>query len=318
MDFHRLINKYKAFGGRELVREYARLGLIGPILKAFLKCLFRRRSFKAVYGPVLKKVEPALVARYDELLKSRIKEYRKAGMEHTHSRKIWFCWLQGMDKMPDIVRACWNSLHRHLGDREIVFIDSDNWREFVELPDYVQQKWAEGKIPAALFSDLLRLELLTRYGGAWIDSSVLCTGGGQSYLLDADLFLFQYTKPDSDVFGGVSNWFISAVSAHPLLLALRDVLYAYWRDYDCTLDYYMFHLFFGRIQVHCPEEIAGMPYEYSPRSLALMHNWGERFDEARWDRLTGRVAFHKLSNRPGKKVCGNPDNYYNEILRRYA
>ena len=38
------------------------------------------------------------------------------------------------------------------------------------------EKWEKGRIPAAMFSDLLRVELLIKYGGTWIDSTVLCTG----------------------------------------------------------------------------------------------------------------------------------------------
>ena len=43
------------------------------------------------------------------------------------------------------------------------------------------------------------------------------------------------------------------------------------------------------------EEIGAMPYAYVPRSLALVHHWGEPFDEAKWQRLTERVCFHKLT-----------------------
>jgi len=46
----------------------------------------------------------------------------------------------------------------------------------VELPGYIVEKWEKGRIPAAMFSDLLRVELLIKYGGTWIDSTVFCTG----------------------------------------------------------------------------------------------------------------------------------------------
>ena len=34
MDFHKLISRYQQFGGLRLVREYARLGMLWPIVKA--------------------------------------------------------------------------------------------------------------------------------------------------------------------------------------------------------------------------------------------------------------------------------------------
>ena len=49
----------------------------------------------------------------------------------------------------------------------------------MELPGYIVEKWGKGQIPAALFSDLLRLQLLIKYGGMWIDSTVFCSSGGE-------------------------------------------------------------------------------------------------------------------------------------------
>lgn len=40
---------------------------------------------------------------------------------------------------------------------EIKVIDAENWKEYVELPDYIEKKWEKKQIPPALFSDLLRL-----------------------------------------------------------------------------------------------------------------------------------------------------------------
>jgi hypothetical protein len=64
--------------------------------------------------------------------------------------------------------------------------------------------------------------------------------------LDALLFVFQYTNEGS-VSVSISNWFITACRNNEVLMVLREMLYAYWRDYDCVLDYYIFHLFFAMI-----------------------------------------------------------------------
>ena len=67
---------------------------------------------------------------------------------------------------------------RNLGSigYRITVIDERNWRDYVDLPDYVIRRRERRQIPSAHFTDLLRLELLIRYGGTWIDSTVLCTG----------------------------------------------------------------------------------------------------------------------------------------------
>ena len=64
MDFQKLINRHKQFGGMRLVWEYAKLGTLGPAVKAGVRCFARRQSFKGIYPEVLRKIEPYLVKRY--------------------------------------------------------------------------------------------------------------------------------------------------------------------------------------------------------------------------------------------------------------
>lgn len=247
---------------------------------------------------------------------------------------IWWCWLQGYDAAPPIVKACFNS-HKQLTGYSLEVIDNANWREYLELPGYIVEKWEKKQIPPALFSDLLRLELLIKYGGTWIDSTVLCTGfkefeslssssGSSSSpsvqefkkYLEADLFLFQYTKQGS-IPVSISNWFISAHSNNEVLIVLRDMLYAYWKDFDCVLDYYIFHLFFAMISKEYPEQIAAMPYGQSQNSLLLLHHWGEKFDQKKWDKLTSQVCFHKLAFRVGEDTKKNKESYYYHIIEQF-
>ena len=61
------------------------------------------------------------------------------------NRVIWFCWLQGLEYAPEIVQACYNSIKRNIPDREIKVIDAKNWKEYVELPDFIVKKMGEGK-----------------------------------------------------------------------------------------------------------------------------------------------------------------------------
>ena len=95
---------------------------------------------------------------------------------------------------------------------------------------------------------------------------------------------------------------------------LRDMLLAYWRDYDFIIDYFIFHLFFSMLRDAYPEKISAMPYGYARRSLALVHHWGEMFDVERWEKLTSRVCFHKITTYVSKEVLTRKDNYYHHIV----
>lgn len=315
-----LKTRYTQLGGLRLVRQYAKMGLLWPAAKTVLRHPFSKQTYKQAYLDTVRKVEPMLIKEYRPMMKE-IAERVLTGLPipHVHPKKIWFCWLQGLENAPEVVKACYNSLTR-LTAYSLIVIDEKNWHDYITLPDYIIRRREKKQIPLAHFSDLLRLELLIKYGGTWIDSTVLCTGindanvNHNANLLDADLFMFQYTQPGSSEWGGIGNWFISACSNNEVLMVLRDMLYAYWREHDCVLNYYLFHLFFGMLREVFPEQIAAMPYAYAHRSLALVHHWGERFDEANWKRLTERVCFHKLMYMKDKVPAKVEGTYYEYIL----
>lgn len=329
--FPLLKTRYTQLGGLRLVRQYAKMGLLWPAVKKVLRHPFSKQTYKQVYLDTVRKVEPMLVKEYRPVMKD-IAEHistpstgsgtgsTTAQLEHKRNKIIWFCWLQGIENAPEVVKACYNSLTRLTG-YSLIVIDEKNWREYIELPDYIIRRREKKQIPPAHFSDLLRLELLIKYGGTWIDSTVLCTGvnndneNANVNYLDTDLFMFQHTQPGSSEWGGIGNWFITACTNNEVLMVLRDMLYAYWREHDCVLNYYLFHLFFGMLREVFSEQIAAMHYAYAPRSLALVHHWGEPFDEAKWKRLTECVCFHKLTYMKDKVPAKVEGTYYEYILK---
>lgn len=70
---------------------------------------------------------------------------------------------------------------------------------------------------------------------------------------------------------------------------------------------------YARLGVLLPM-VKAMAYAYAPRSLALVHHWGELFDKAKWQRLTGRVCFHKLTYMKDKVPVKVEGTYYEYVL----
>ena len=160
---------------------------------------------------------------------------------HTHltSKKIFWCWLQGQNNVPIISRVCLNSIFRYCKSNEIHIINEKNIDKYVRFPSFIINKYKNKIISKTHFSDLLRLELLIKYGGTWIDSTVLITKYNDIFF-NKDLFFFQASKP---VFYAGSNWFITAEKESPILKTTRDQLYEYWSKNDKIHDYFIFHFF---------------------------------------------------------------------------
>ena len=110
--------------------------------------------------------------------------------EQKYSNFIWICWFQGIERAPELVKTCYKSVKRWYPDNDIVLITKENFRDYVDIPEYVISKWKKGKILNAHFSDILRLALLIKYGGLWIDATVFCTGNSWNWLKEKrQLFL---------------------------------------------------------------------------------------------------------------------------------
>lgn len=310
---------FKKLGGFQTVRQYAKYKVLWGMAKTVLTNPFSRQSYKKAYSEALKKVEPLLTEKYSPLMKERKEHYASPSMNHHRSNIVWFCWLQGIEQAPPVVKVCYDSLKGHLSDRDIRVIDAENWTDYVSLPEYIVQKWQKKQIPNPHFTDLIRLQLLIKYGGTWIDSTVICTGltpqneKQTKSFLDADLFLFQYTQPGSDQWGGIGNWFITACTNNNVMLVLRDMLFAYWKEFDCVVDYFIFHLFFSMLRDVYPSEIAAMPYGYAGNSVWLGYHLGSEFKADKWEKLTQNVAFHKLTYSIRSEVLKVTDNYYHHI-----
>lgn len=318
IEWHKAYRRFRQFGGIRLLREYADMGLLGIILSRSFVAITHGRTMKSVY-PVLSAVTvPHLRDRYRPLMLDLKDKYRdeRPGVQQ---RRIWSCWLQGMDRAPKFVQACLASQGMCFPDREHIVVSDSTYKDYISLPEHIERKYKEGIIPPAMFSDIIRLELLIRYGGTWLDASVLCTSNDcPPNILDCDLFMFRYSRSGSKVFGGISNWFITARPNNRLLMILRDMLYQYWSDYDCVIDYYIFHHFFDMLAREYPTEIASMPYGYSPVALQLGKRLNEDYDAQWMQALVSKCCFHKTNYRDSFKAMHNSKSFCTVITRHYT
>ncbi len=132
-------------------------------------------------------------------------------------RKLWFLWHQGLADAPLVVRTCAESWVRENRGWDIVFLDKSNLGSYLqpELPD---EKLA--RLPPAKQSNLIRLQLLSVYGGVWADATTLCMKPLDEWLdacTASGFFAFQ--RPAKDRL--LANWFLAAEPCCPIVVALK-------------------------------------------------------------------------------------------------
>lgn len=178
--------------------------------------LLRRKGFRTcLYNLVTLLCEPSL--RHSRKLYKDYRELILSPLSTTNTPSqigknapVWFCWLQGIENAPRLVQVCYTSVQKYCADRPVHLITGENMSDFVTLPDYIMQKYHTGIIPPAQFSDILRLALLVKYGGIWIDSTVLLTAPLPRYITHGSFFFYQ-NKSWGDVPLPIigSNWLLS-------------------------------------------------------------------------------------------------------------
>ncbi len=103
---------------------------------------------------------PEIIARYNR---------PDVGDRISGNVRVWVFWGQGEDAMPPLVKACYTQLKLH--NIGVTLITNDNIMEYIDVPPAVLEKVTSGKITWAHFSDFVRMNLLKKHGGMWIDAT---------------------------------------------------------------------------------------------------------------------------------------------------
>lgn len=313
----KVLTRFRQGGGLRLVKTLFRMGLLPDLLKAGYNTLLRGKNYKQEYAKLRKKIAPKLVKEFEYILEDNYKpavEPIESNSTNKSNKYVWFCWLQGIDKAPDIVKACLESQKKWLKERTFVIITAENYKEYISLPQYIEEKYAKRIIPEVSFSDLIRVELLIKYGGTWLDSTVMITGCNYpKEIFDCPIFLPQYIGKNG-TWRGVSSWMITANKGNHLLCILKEMLLEYWKRYDCVVNYYIIHLFFGMIARKYTVEVAKMPLLNSYHCIELLNHLGERGQSEKLHQFLSKVSIHKLSYRLGKEILEDEENVLHELL----
>lgn len=310
---------FRKQGGMRLIRQYMKSGALLTAILQFFILGKNRTGLEILRLATQLKTKRKLERRYRKKL-LEIESNYDSTLPHNNCKKIWVCWLQGIDNAPEIVKVCYKSLRKNIACREIILITEENYRKYIEFPAFIQAKIDKGIIKGAHMTDLLRLELLTKYGGTWIDATVLCTSENiPPYMLEADLFMFQCLKPGRDGHTTViSNWFITAASNNRLLFNTRELLYSYWSKNNSLIDYYIFHLFFQICIDLYPEDwINVIPFCNSVPHILLLRLF-EKYDEEVWKSVCNITPFHKLTYKFERDEMKPEDSYYKKIMEVYG
>lgn len=210
----------------------------------------------------------------------------------------WTCWWQGEKHAPELVRACLESQHRNLpqGVKHVV-ITADNYENYITLPECIQQKVKSGDITLTTLSDIIRSALLYKYGGFWMDSTLLVCKPLEKNILD---FPF-YTRnlPETQYCSNAmwSGWFLYTIPGNKLFCFLMESFFYYFSIHSKIKHYFMIDYL---IAIACnlyrdiEEQLKAVPYNNEGAQELLKHIT-EPFDDEKVKNYIRNSSVQKLS-----------------------
>lgn len=226
---------------------------------------------------------------------------------------IWQYWGQGYDdpNMPEIVKICLESVIRYKPeDCVIVRLSDDNMSEYLDLPDFLRDN--ASLYSRAHFSDILRVLLLTTYGGCWLDATVLLTGPIQEQYWNRNIFLFQRDENEpgkvywEDAYAYYYGWgrkfkvrmlnsVIFAKSGNPILHTIKNIMLSVFSTGEPMPDYFFFQILFNElVENEYKEENCPIESDCIPHYMQQFIN-DERFNLLSINQILAKTTIHKLT-----------------------
>ena len=216
---------------------------------------------------------------------------------------IWVCWWQGESEMPEIVHGCIDSLKKNASaNSTVILITLDNCSEYVTFTGAVIEKFNRGIITYTHLSDLLRAELLYRYGGLWIDATYYVSHRIPEDIFEKQIYSIAFNEPlwGMDIMRG--RWTLSLIEAKKSNIAIQfllEGLWVYWENADELVDYFTVDYVFDT-GYSAFEEIRDMVdgIEKSPAAVYdLQLKMNQRIDSKDIEWLKNASLFYKLNRR---------------------
>ena len=248
--------------------------------------------------------------KYDRKLHELIYDYinthysyainRQQGLDEKvlPNKTIWVFWWQGEDKMPQIVKKCYRSICYYSNGTKVQLITKSNYHIFVDVPDFLLQRLNKGHICHAHFSDVFRCMLLYKYGGLWLDATIMLTKPLDINIFNRDFYSIK-RRPDEH--GGYNSRYASfcfGTKPHnPLFGNMAKGLLEYVKKEKYFIDYFVFDYFnemTRKLNPTCRDLVESLEYN-NQQHLEIQLCFNEPFNCKKWNDVISDTYIHKLT-----------------------
>lgn len=280
-----------------LPQKIQNFGLNFAVRDVLLNIALKWTNSYSVYETLHQLIFGYFESKYPDFIK-RLKSERLTFSDEK-VKIIWVMWWQNFSNAPEIVKGCQKKLQEFCPNYKIIQINKENYRQYADIPDYIIRKVQEGKISLTHLSDILRVDLLARHGGLWIDSTVLLTHGLEELILEYPFYSIKGKMVSNHSVSKYrfATFFMYSKQGNSYFEFVRDLLFQYWKDHDyhiCYLiiDYCM--LIATKYNKDYEKMLEEVPYS-NPMLHELRENFNTEYSDDLWKKLMNDTYVYKLS-----------------------
>ena len=239
-----------------------------------------------------------------------------------NSKIIWTLWMQGYENAPELVKSTIDSIRKfaELNNFQFILLEENTIEKYIVFPKLIKEKMDLGVIDYTKISDILRVSLLAKYGGTWVDATIYMKEEFDSSLLLQNYYTIK-TGGIEDYSPNISNnrwkgFFLSGNSS--LFSFTRDFFFEYYSRYDIALDYLLIDYIFDMAYKY-DEKIKNQMLELeksNPNLFWLENHLGDEFDQKVWNNIIETTKVFKTTYKLSEEIKSNKNNFYSKLIDR--
>lgn len=212
----------------------------------------------------------------------------------TPSEKIKvFTYWDSDNNLPFVVSLCRESLEKHIPQDkfELIILNSENYKDWINF----RKSDIQADISQAHFTDILRMKLLEKWGGFWLDATCLLTQDfyqSTQEIRKQEQFLYCYTN------SRVGNWFIYSKPNNYVLSMVCEMLISWWNTKGYLTNYFMTHDIIEMmywIDDEYRQDWDRMLKIHPHNALAILQSYNQFVSTEEFHQLLNSSFIHKLT-----------------------
>lgn len=185
-------------------------------------------------------------SKVDEILAPVVEKYKDLPEDATPvdgKIPVWCCWWQGPEQMPELVKMCHERLKQVLPENaQLHIITLDNFKDYVDIPQHILDKFDHKIITMTTMSDVLRFQLLARYGGYWLDATIFFSEDIPAPYFSGNFYCQRmHNRPENCAReacrGNWSGFSMAGPKNSIVFRYMNDAFSYWWAHYDTIIDY---------------------------------------------------------------------------------